>query len=109
VDEMRGREHAATFKRILKQVETGNCERIMERARLANRLAKLVEGSSRHRAYAVKHRALKALALGFPRRVYVSRDRIRPHLLVVKCLTNAWGLHAPEEVFEGRQFNDRAA
>jgi hypothetical protein len=107
---MRGKEHGGrTFRTILDQVDAENCERIMERARLANRLAKSVEGSSRRRAYAVKHGALKALALGFSHRVYISRDHMRPHLLVVICLTRAWGLHAPEEVFQGHQFSDRAA
>lgn len=106
---MRNRKHSAPFKAILEQVEAGNCERIMERARLANRLAKSVEGSSRYRAYAVKHRALKALALGFPHRVYVSRDQMRPHLLIVGSLTRAWGLHAPDQVFEDHRPSDLAA
>jgi hypothetical protein len=107
---MRGRKHGGrTFRAILDQVEGENCDRVMERARLANRLAKSVEGGPRHRAYAVKHRALKALALGFPNRVHISRDRIRPHLLLVSSLTKAWGLHAPDEVLEMQQFNDRAA
>lgn len=107
---MRGKEHGGrTFRAILDQVEAQNCERIMERARLANRLAKSLEGGSRHRAYAVKHRTLKALALGFPHRIQISRDRSQPDLWVVSSVTKAWGLHAPDEVFEREQFNDRAA
>ena len=103
---MRVKEHGArTFRAILDHVEAENSERIMERARLANRLAKMVEGRPRYKAYGVKHRALKALAISMPHRVNISRDRVRPHLFVVNCVKIAWGLHTPYEVFEGHRFD----
>jgi hypothetical protein len=106
---MRGKDRRPTFKAIVDMVEATNGEELMKRAQLANRLAKLVEGPSKQRAYAVKRRALRALAQRFPHRVYINRDPVRPHLLLVNSLARPWGLHAPVELFDGYQLNDHAA
>ena len=89
-----------TFRTILTHLEADNSSRLMERAGLANRLAKSVEGRSRSKAYRVKHSALKALASRFPDRVRISNDPRQPEFLVVNSLTTLRGLHAPKEVLE---------
>jgi hypothetical protein len=83
--------------------------RLMERARLANRLAKSVEGRSRSKAYRVKHAALRALAVRLADRVHISRDPLQPQLLVVNSLATLRGLHAPQEVLEGGSVNEQLA
>jgi hypothetical protein len=98
-----------TFRMILDQVEAENYEKIMEHARRANRLAKLLEGPSRSKAYRIKHRALKGLASSFPHLVYVHIDRRTPGFVLVDSLTRVWGLHAPYSVFEAWQQDCRAA
>ena len=87
-----------TFRTILTHLEADNSARLMERAGLANRLAKSVEGRSRSKAYRVKHSALRALTSCFPDRVLISHDPRQPQFLVVNSLTTFRGLHAPKEV-----------
>jgi hypothetical protein len=98
-----------TFRTILTQLEVDNSSRLMERARLANRLAKSLEGRSRSKAYRVKHRALRALASSFPNRVCIHHDPRLPEFLVVESLTNRCGLHAPREALELQSLDDRIA
>lgn len=99
--EQRGR----TFEAILDQVKAENCESIMQRARFANRVAKLVAGNSRLKAYRVKHGALRALASRFPDRVQISHDPRQPEFVVVSSLITLRGLHVPREVFEGQSLD----
>ena len=56
-----------TFKQILKLLETRNAERLIEKARTANRLAKSAPDSrARRRAYRIKVDALLNLRRRFP-------------------------------------------
>ena len=88
-----------TFNDILEQAASANSLSLMERARVANRLAKTVEGRSKSMAYAVKHRALRALTVRFPTAVRIKDDPIHPGLVIIRPLAKPWGLHAPKAVF----------
>src|SRR5262245_28913289 len=98
-----------TFRMIRDQVEAANCEKLMERARLANRLAKHLEGNRRSKAYVIKHRALKELASSFPHLVYVHIDRRTAGFVLVHSLKRVWALHAPDGLFETPQHDCRAS
>ena len=76
------RQKQRTFDEILTQVATGNVHRLLDRARTANRLAKLLTGKARASAYSVKHDALTALASRFPNRVTISNDPRAAELLM---------------------------
>lgn len=75
----------------------------MNRARLANKLAKSLRGQSRQSAYAIKHRALLELRLRFPRRVQLIDDSDAPHLVIVNVPNHHFALHAPAQLFERMQ------
>lgn len=98
-----------TFGMILDRVTPENSARLMERARLANRLAKSLGGRSRIKAYRIKHRALVALTIRFPERVNISRDRRLPEFAVVTSLVDRCGLHAPSAVLRDGLIDSRAA
>ena len=94
---------AQTFNQILKQLETQNAERLIEKARTANRLAKLAPGShARHRAYRVKVAALLHLRRRFPTRTSVLTDPRIPSFVIVEYASPQsgvrCGLHAPARV-----------
>ena len=108
-NEMRRNEHRErTFGAILNQVEAENCERMMQRARLANRVAKVVVGSPRLKAYRIKHKALTEMVSRFPDRGYVRPDPQLAEFVIVTSLVTPWGLHAPSEVFGGDRPEDLA-
>lgn len=88
-----------TFSSILDSVASANSMKLMERARLANRIAKSLRGEARVRAYAVKHGSLLVLKAKFPDRVRVVNDFNTPQFVVVESKTVRFGLHAPEELF----------
>jgi hypothetical protein len=93
-----------TFKQILKQLETTNAQRLIERARTANRLAKSAPDSrARRRAYRVKTEALLNLRRRFPTRTSVMIDPRIPSFVIVRYdspQTGArCGLHAPAHDF----------
>lgn len=71
----------------------------MDRAKIANRLAKSVEGRWRRAAYDVKHEALAALTERFPSDVHVVEDSANPLFVLVTVDHTRFGLHVPEEVF----------
>jgi hypothetical protein len=72
-----------TFNQILKRLETGNAQRLIEKARTANRLAKSVPDSrARRRAYCVKTEALLNLRLRFPARTSVMADPRIPSFVI---------------------------
>jgi hypothetical protein len=98
-----------TFRTILTDLEAANTTRLMERARLANRLAKSVAGRPRSNAYRVKHSALRALTSRLPDRVQISRDPSQPEFVVVSSLITLRGLHVPKEVFEGQSLDHNLA
>lgn len=93
-----------TFNQILERLETQNAERLIEKARTANRLAKSASDSrARHRAYCVKVGALINLRRCFPARTSVTTDPRIPSFVIVKYdspQTGArCGLHAPARDF----------
>jgi hypothetical protein len=93
-----------TFKQILKQLETRNAQRLIERARTANRLAKSAPDSrARRRAYRVKTEALLNLRRRFPARTRVMADPRIPFFVIVEYASPQTGarcgLHAPAHDF----------
>lgn len=93
-----------TFKQILKQLETRNAQRLIERARTANRLAKSAPDSrARRRAYRVKTEALLNLRRRFPARTSVMTDPRIPTFVIVEYASPQTGarcgLHAPAHDF----------
>lgn len=96
----RDRVHSRTFKTVLRHSSVANSVRLMERARLANRIAKMVKGRSRTKAYQVKHRALIALAARLPRSVEIKPDPSLPEFVIVNAL-DGHGLHLPRITLSG--------
>jgi hypothetical protein len=89
-----------TFNQILERLETQNAERLIEKARTANQLAKSAPDScARRRAYRIKVDALLNLRRRFPARTSVTRDPRIPSFVIVQYdspQTGArCGLHAP--------------
>lgn len=84
-----------TFNQILSRVEKDNSERLMKKARLANRLAKCSRGGQRQTAYAVKTGALGSLVRKMPARVDVRKDIILTDFVVVELKNTNVGLHFP--------------
>lgn len=91
-----------SFGRILNDVASGNARALMERARTANKLAKVLRGRSRWRAYAVKTRAVLGLTNGFPDRMRVLKDNKTPGFVVVRVTATDFGLHVPSDLFQTR-------
>ena len=82
-----------TFNQLLNHLEKTNSEKLMKRARLANRLAKRSRGSQRQLAYSVKHNALSALVHHLPAQVEVRKDIVLTDFVVVELKTEQSGLH----------------
>lgn len=93
------RQHKLIFKQILAQAEKDNSERLMKKARLANRLAKRSRGLQRQTAYAVKAGALVSLVKKMPDRVDVRKDIILTDFVVVELKNTNAGLHFPVSAF----------
>src|SRR5947209_16643962 len=93
-----------TFNQILKRLESQNAERLIEKARTANRLAKSAPDShARRRAYRVKVDALLNLRRRFPSRTSVMTDSRIPSFVIVQYASPQTGvrcyLHAPARDF----------
>lgn len=93
-----------TFNQLLKRLETQNAERLIEKARTANRLAKSATDSrARRRAYRVKVVALINLRRYFPARTSVMTDPRIPSFVIVRYdspqIGARCGLHAPAREF----------
>ena len=101
---MNNRQRRQTFRAILAKVEKSNSEKLMCRARVANRIAKSVQTArARTSAYRVKHNALVALEGRFPGRVKVSLDpQYGTYFVSVKVSDSRFALHAPASHFERR-------
>lgn len=84
-----------TFSQILNAVEKKNSERLMKKARAANRLAKSSHGSQRRKAYALKSGALASLVKNIPARVAVRRDPDLSEFVVVELKSTNQALHFP--------------
>ncbi|MEZ5307114.1 MAG: hypothetical protein R2684_08215 [Pyrinomonadaceae bacterium] len=85
----------STFKEILRDLERPNSERLMRRARRANRLAKKAKGRSKTNAYAVKSRALCTLATKLPEFADIRKDIVLTDFVVVELVNTNRGLHLP--------------
>jgi hypothetical protein len=86
-------QHKKTFSQILEQLEKSNSEKLMKRARLANRIAKRSRGRRRRLAYQVKHRALGSLVKKLPAQVAIRRDIVLTEFVVVELKNTESGLH----------------
>jgi hypothetical protein len=92
------------FNQILKRLESPNAERLIEKARTANRLAKSTPDSRACRsAYRVKTEALLNLRRRFPARTSVMTDPRLPSFVIVEYASPQTGarcgLHAPAHDF----------
>jgi hypothetical protein len=101
--------NARSFRQIVAAVEDQNADRLIARARTANRLAKMSGGTPRRTAYAIKARALTCLAERFPDRVCVVLDYDAPGFVLVTFTRNRSGLHAPASLFSQPMSVTRAA
>jgi hypothetical protein len=88
-------QHRLTFNEIVSQNEKTNSERLMKKARLANRLAKRKYGKQKRVAYAVKSKALGSLVKKMPARVDIRKDIILTDFVVVELKNTNAGLHFP--------------
>ena len=86
-----------TFNQILNGLEKSNSEKLMKRARQANRLAKRSRGHKRQLAYQVKSKALVSLVKSLPNQVEIRRDIILTDFVVVELKNTQSGLHLPAE------------
>jgi hypothetical protein len=84
-----------TFSQILAEVEKGNSETLMKKARLANRLAKRSRGRQRQAAYHVKSNALNSLVHKMPTRVDIRKDIVLTDFVVIELKNTNEGLHFP--------------
>lgn len=80
---------------MISGLERKNSEKLMKKARLANRIAKRSRGASRQNAYAVKACALATLVEKMPDRVDVRKDIILTDFVVVELKNTNRGLHLP--------------
>lgn len=103
---MKRQTNRQTFKNILERVAPSNAGFLMNKARLANKLAKSATTKrTRLAAYSVKTNALLALQASFPGSVTVNPDpQYGSYFVLVKAQNSSFGLHAP-----ARFFNKRAA
>ena len=88
-------QHKSTFSQILADVEKDNSEKLMSRARLANRLAKRSRGDQRQSAYSVKSKALNSLVKKMPTRIDIRKDIILTDFVVIELKNTNVGLHFP--------------
>jgi hypothetical protein len=93
-----------TFNQILERLETQNAERLIEKARTANQLAKSAPDScARRRAYRIKVDALLNLRRRFPAHTSVTPDPRIPSFVIVQYASPQTGarcgLHAPARDF----------
>jgi hypothetical protein len=84
-----------TFSKILELAERKNSERLMAKARLANKLAKKSYGTNWQVAYHVKSKALCSLVKNLSGHVRVSKDIKLTDFVVVELKSEQSGLHLP--------------
>jgi hypothetical protein len=90
-------QHKPTFSEILQKTSAQNSENLMAKARLANRLAKLLNGKNRRKAYNIKSQTLCGLIKSLPHNVNVIKDIKLTEFVVVELKTEQSGLHLPIE------------
>ena len=88
------------FQNLLRNVESQNAVRLMQRAQVANRMAKSLKGLARSHAYSIKSDALLALRRSFPNKVKVRLDwSCAGAFVLVEVPAVRFGLHAPAFLF----------
>lgn len=83
------------FNKILERIEQANSERLMTKARTANRLAQKLRGVNRQMAYFVKSNALCSLVRKLPDYIRVSKDVKLRDFVVIELQGERSGLHLP--------------
>jgi hypothetical protein len=83
----------ATFGKILERTGQKNSERLMAKARLANRIAKGSRGVNRRMAYSVKSTALYSLVKKLSCHVRVFKDIKSTDFVIVELKKERSGLH----------------
>ena len=84
-----------TFREILKNTERENSERLMRKARRANRIAKTLRGRRRQIAYGIKHKTLRFLVEKMPGQTAVRTDLVLADFVVIELKHTCSGLHYP--------------
>lgn len=89
------RNRKATFNEILDRTKDDNCSRLMQRARIANRIAKSTRPRSSRKAYQVKAGALRAILTKMHGMYSVKRDHRLYESHIVTLSSERSGLHMP--------------
>ena len=84
-----------TFKTIVDQAADSNRLSLMDKARLANQLAKNLKGRQKSQSYEIKIKSLLALLSKFSEKIELRVDWRTPDMVVVKTY-NGGGLHLPK-------------
>lgn len=92
--------HRKTFNQLLQETAAQNRSFLMQKAKIANCMAKSLKGKNRQRSYKVKVMALKALTTKFASDVRILSDRNTPTMIVVSVGSAGFGLHAPGYLFD---------
>ena len=90
-----------TFSDTLNFLAQENSEKLMAKARLANKLAKRSKGKNRQNAYLVKASALCGLVKSLPNKITISKDIRLTDFVVVELKNAQSGLHLPIEKLQG--------
>lgn len=90
-----------SFSDILRKEDLKNGEKLMSKARSANRVAKASKGSGRVSAYKIKTSALETLIQKLPQKIRVHRDIRLDDFVVVALRDGGLGLHFPSDRFQG--------
>lgn len=86
-----------TFSETLRTLAQENSEKLMAKARTANRLAKLLKGKNRKIAYTIKADSLCGLVKSFPNKIKICKDLQLTDFVVVGLKNTKSGLHLPIE------------
>lgn len=90
-----------TFGETLKNLAQENSEKLMAKARTANRLAKLLKGKNRKIAYTIKAESLRSLVKSFPNKTKICKDLQLTNFVIVGLKNTKSGLHLPIEKLQG--------
>lgn len=85
----------ATFSEILERTEDVNCSRLMQKARIANRIAKTATPRNRRRAYRVKATALRTIISKMSGKYRIQRDHRLYESHILTLSDEKSGLHIP--------------
>jgi hypothetical protein len=94
-----------SFRQVLRKIADENSEKLMSKARTANRLAKLLNGKNRRLAYNIKSRTLCGLIRNLPGKVKVCKDLRLENFVIVKMKHRKSGLHLPVDYLKAETRN----